>query len=70
MPHANQKELEDDATALNNKSLLPLTVRFVRSDFRVDGDAVFDGNGRSFDGNYGGGLFNIYGGTVMYGIIR
>ena len=42
---------------------MPVRFPFI---FRIDGDASFEGNGRSFDGHSGGALSNTEGGTAMY----
>ena len=42
----------------------PLIFRFPFN-FRIDGDALFVTNGRSFDGHSGGAFSNTNGGTAM-----
>lgn len=53
-------------TVGKNESLPPSTVRFPFNLIRIDGDASFEGNGRSFDGHAGGAVSNTDGGTTMY----
>ena len=45
--------------------LAPSLVRFLFERRRINGDALFEENGRFFDGHNGGGFANTNGGIAM-----